>query len=428
MIRYTMKFMQFATCLLLVMLTCLGCEKEVAKEVVETDTYMRVYPEIGGQTCNFMKATSDNGCILFINEDLRASGDGKKLAILKLNEKGDIEWKKLVADFELPSLSLCTPLPDGSFLFTPDGPAGKIVKISADGNLEFVTDFKHDIPGGQVEGKDFYYSGYPLLGADGTYKVGYCNGGATWWGTVYVASFNTDGTYIGRINFPEDNFLKTTPEFKILSTSLYKYGNGQTYFFVGAAFMHNRKDFSWSEKVKLYLNKQVLYDTTLAFSKTVFLDTLTDDNSYGSWFHRYLDDKTLLISTTIQDRFLRNKGQLIKVNDDLEVIWKCDVSASPYGTSLNSGLEITKDGNYFVTGTCKVKGKISDQPFAAKVSKNGTLLWTKIFTTNLNSNMSYGLETVKGNFILTGTTTGFGIGNTGSDLYIIKADKDLNYK
>lgn len=405
-----------------------GCTKEVDNTLVETKTFMHVYPEQGGQYCNYMKATDDGGCMLFVNEDLRAFGDGKKLAIIKLNEKGGIEWKRTVTDYELPSLSLCTPLKDGSFLFTADGTAGKIVKVGKDGEVQFVTDFSYIFP--QPPAINRYNSGYPVEGYDGHYRVAFTDGTSRYNANAYVAEFNSDGSFMGTREIKEANF--GLDQFKLLTLSIYKYGSGPTYFFMGAAFMHGDNNFSWSERAKLFLSKQLYWEdstsTTNLQSKTVWIDSLIGDNALQSYWQKYTEDRQLIITTTVADINNINKGQLIKANDDLDILWKTDIKVSPYGTALNSGIEICKDGNYFLTGTCKIPGKISDQPFAVKVDPNGHVLWYTIFQTNLNSNLSYGLETVKGDYVLTGTTTGFGAGNTGADLFIIKADKNLNYK
>ncbi|MFA6261686.1 MAG: hypothetical protein WC760_09470 [Bacteroidia bacterium] len=398
-----------------------SCTKEVDNTLLETKTFMHVYPELGGQTCNFMKATPDGGCMLIINEDLRATGDGKKLSIMKLNEKGKLEWKRSAGDYELPSLVNCVVLADGSMLFTPDGPAGYLVKINSNGQVAFVTDYTSTF-----NGYKFWYGTYPVEGNDGTYKQVITNGPSTWNASAHIASFDLSGNLIGTQYISEASFDKK--DFKLVWLSIYKYGNGNTNYFVGGCFMHDKNNFSWGERLKLFVAKQVYYDSALAFTKTVLVDTALDNDHYQSFFHKYTSDKHLLINTTVQDYNKINRGQLIKVNDDLDILWKTDIVASPYGSILNCGIEETRDGNYFVTGACIIPGKTSQQPFAAKVSRDGKLLWTKIFQFNLSGALTYGIENVSGDFILTGVTTGFGSGNTGADLFILKTDNALNYK
>lgn len=409
-----------AICALLFLLQ-VGCTKEVDNTLLETKTFMHVYPEQGGQTCNFMKATPDGGCMLFINEDLRSIGDGKKLTIMKLNEKGQQEWKRSAGDYELPSLVNCVVLADGSMLFTPDGPAGYLVKINNQGQIEFVTDYTS-----HFNGYKFWYGTYPVQGNDGTYKQVFTNGPATWNASAHLASFDLAGNLLGTQYISEASFNQK--DFKLVWLSIYKYGNGSTSYFVGGCFMHDKNNFSWGERLKLFVAKQVYYDSVCVFTQTELVDTARDDNHYQSFFHKYTADRHLLINTTVQDHNKINRGQLIKVNDDLDILWKTDIVVSPYGSILNSGIEETRDGNYFVTGSCIIPGKTSQQPFAAKVSRNGKLLWTKIFQMNLSGALTYGIENVKGDFILSGITTGFGSGNTGADLFILKTDNALNYK
>lgn len=408
--------------LLLVSASFWGCTKEVETQLVETNVFMRVYPELGTQTCTYMKATEDGGCFLFVNEDLRAFGDGKKLAVIKLDAKGKIEWKNLIDNYELPSLTVCTALPDGSLLFTKDGTAGIFVKINKSGTIDFVSDYSHIFP------KDNTYNGgYVQLGPDGLYRQAFCNGFATWSASAYVATFNPDGTFIGTIPISEASF--GVKNFKLTGLSLYKYGNGTTHFFVGTCFLHDKYSFSWSERNKIFVNKMVLLgDSALVYSKTLIIDTLPDNNAYTSWFHRYTNDRHVIIASTVKDNRGIFHGQLTKINDNLEIVWKTNIAVSNYGTSLGQSIEFTRDGNIFITGTCQVPGKISSQPFAAKISNDGNLMWYKVFQTNLNSSMSYGLETINGDYILSGITTGFGSGNTGADLFIMKTDKNMNYQ
>jgi len=399
-----------------------GCTKEVESDVVVTDKFMHVYTDLGTQTCNFMKATDDGGCLLFVNEDLRAFGDGKKLAIIKLNEKGAIEWKNKIEDYELPSLSLCTELSDGSLLFTKDGNAGFLVKVSKTGTIDFVTDFNFFFPK-----ENTYYGGYAQQCSNGEYRLAFCNGNATWDATAYVSIFNPDGTFRNAIKIPEAYF--NIKNFKLLGISLYKYGNGFTHFFMGSCFLHDKYNISWAERTKLYVNKMMYRgDTAIETSRTVILDTIPDNNEYLSYFHKYTNDRHVIITTSYRDNQGVVHGRIFKVNDDLEIVWQTDVSVSNFATSLSQSIEFTKDGNIFVTGSCQVPGKISTQPFAAKVSKDGHVMWYKIFQTNLNSAMSYGLETNSGDYIFSGITTGFGAGNTGADLFIMKTDENLNYK
>jgi hypothetical protein len=400
-----------------------GCKKEVESKVEVTNTFMHVYPEQGGQVCSYIKPTDDNGCMLFVNEDLRSVGDGKKLSIIKLDENGKVEWKKTIDNIELPNMVNCTVTKDGSLLFSNDGEAGKIVKINNDGSLAWVNDYSYmfGLP-------NFFYSTYIVEGDDGILRTAVCNGQATYAARAFLFSFNQDGSFLGSIPIRESSFGVT--DFKLVYLSMYKYGNGQTQYYAGLCFLHDDYTFHWGERFKLFVNKMVFYDdSTLAYSKTVILDSASDDNNYTGWGQRYINkERALLINTTVVDKFNISRGQIIKVNDLLEVVWKSDIRITPYGTSLNYGCEDTRDGNYLVTGSCKVPGKLSSQPFAAKLDKNGKIIWSKIFQTNLAGTLTYGMEMIKGDFILTGTTTGFGLGNTGADLYILKTDKDLNYK
>ena len=93
----------------------------------------------------------------------------------------------------------------------------------------------------------------------------------------------------------------------------------------------------------------------------------------------------------------------------------------------NSDTEIlslvkSEDGGYIACGYCILTDKM--QAFACKVSKDGQIEWTRIYTSTYSGMLCHGQQLKDGSFVFVGNTVSFGFGKNESDIFVIKTDKN----
>ena len=262
---------------------------------------------------------------------------------------------------------------------------------------------------------------------DGQTLIAYTNGGGSGdTSKTYIARFDKNGASNGYKPIYDKSFLNPgDAKFKTLFLSLHKCDKEGEYYFNGYAFLNWNGN--WRQNWRMFLAKQTYDDAgNLSSNKTVWIDPVSPDYDNTNYFQLATDDGVVLLSTRANKNYINN-GVVIKTDNNLNILWQTPVNITPYGTYIING-SICPDGNYLVTGNCKVAEKTSDQPFACKIDKAGNILWTKIYPTSFVGSFGMGLELVDGSLIFGGYTTGFGQGANKDDIFILKTDKDGNLK
>mgnify|MGYP000047016230 CR=1 FL=1 len=382
-----------------------GCKTEVPSSAVATDTYIHTYIAPGDQTSWFIKPTDDKGCLFIGTED-----NISNLLILKINEKGGLESKDTIKGLEMIA-PIFTNLSDGGILICSGYDNGNLCKLDKNGKIVFASDF-----GGTKKANS-----YPVVMNDGTYAIAsaFSRGPGVYSNINFI---KPDGKNSGQIQISDASFgLK----FKTIYTSLHRCDSAGTYYFNGWCFPNWNNSFN--SKYKLFIAKQKYKGSTLIYNKTLVLDSLNKNNASSGIYQVTTKDKHLMLAESQIDINNVNKGHIIKVDNDLNIVWQKDLRVSTDGTYCN-GISECPDGNYLIIGQCAISGKSVGQPFACKMDKNGNIMWQKIYSTALSSYFSWGEQAADGTCFFAGNTSGFGQGIGLSDLFIMKTDKDGNLK
>ena len=98
------------------------------------------------------------------------------------------------------------------------------------------------------------------------------------------------------------------------------------------------------------------------------------------------------------------------------------------GTSADDPTAVirTNDDGYVIAGTTRSSGAGSDDAYIVKLDANGLLQWSKTVGGANSERASAMTKTADGGYVIAGSTTSFGAGN--SDMYIVKLDANGSFQ
>jgi hypothetical protein len=293
--------------------------------------------------------------------------------------------------------------------------AGNITKISKDGEIDFKTKYFTGFVPGAIS--------YPVLSDDGQILIPYTNGMGSGAPSINrIAALNLDGSILGYATIKDSDF---GPDIKMLYWNIHKCPQLGIYYMNGWCFKNWNS--SWETNRKLFVSKQVWDGTNLFSVKTVVIDSLNEMNENIDLYRCYTKENKLLMLASQKDKNNVSKLLIVKVNDDLDIEWQKYLSIDNAGL-YGSNIQECADGDYLITGSCKVAGKINDQPFACKMDRYGHVVWSKIYRMAMTSYLSCGIQNPDGTFILAGGSNAFGKGSSPVNVLIIKTDAMGNSK
>jgi hypothetical protein len=114
---------------------------------------------------------------------------------------------------------------------------------------------------------------------------------------------------------------------------------------------------------------------------------------------------------------------LIKTDENGDILWSKSYGGNAQDDKAYSVLQ-TPDGGYAITGTTASFGAGNMDVFLIKTDSNGDILWARTFG-GTGNDLSYSIEqTDDGGYIISGSTTSFGVGSIA--VYLIKTDSNGN--
>ncbi len=405
--KISMRFMLFISTVILV---CFGCKKGVTITDINEDNFLRVYQDIGDQNIHFIKPLDDGGLFLIGTQDLNAVNDRLGLFMMRVDALGILQWKKTISGTELPN-PIGINLSDGCILINA---TGRMVKVDMNGNIIFNTIYENN--------KNYNFT-YTLQASDSSFFTSYSNGWSQYNpGSHFIVNIRPNGTIKKYFSITDATF-----GFKNLMLNVYNYNYNidatQTYYFCGFCI----PNFTGWTNYQAYIAKFQYSGLNIISKKVKLIPTALGDINNSSWWVYHTSNNKLLYLLGQTEQSGTFKMHLIKANDSLDIEWEKDIRISANGTNP-AGINECPDGNYLIFGTCKVDGKLSDQPFLCKMDTSGNIIWQKIYHTALTGMAGYAVQKNDGGCWYGGSSTGFGKGVTKNDVFLLKTDKEGNLK
>lgn len=385
-----------------------GCKKVVDPEIVQTDFFIHGYTRELNQYAHFIMPMQDGNYSILGNEDVEGTGDNISLIQLTVNEKGELlSWKKLADSIFSPQI---TTLRDRSILVTSVQRRNAFGRLLPDGTFDFLTNFG----GSPLQGNS---SGI-VTGDNKYYLVSSCNGGSQ--GSPSnnrIHGFDKSGKHLGYFEVKD-----STLGAKVLWFQVYRCDSLGDYFAHGWGMPNWNGD--WSAQVQLFfMHQRYNEDLELVYNKKVAIPFASDGYRNWDYYPEYTSDNYLIIGVNQGGKKGNSRGIVYQFDDDLNLVWERRLEIGSQSTYIENVTQ-TPDNHYIVCGNIQHTNKSYGQPFAAKLNRDGDVVWSKIY--NINGNIKHGIITNKGNTMLTGHTRQFGSGASGTDIYMLKTDKNGN--
>lgn len=113
---------------------------------------------------------------------------------------------------------------------------------------------------------------------------------------------------------------------------------------------------------------------------------------------------------------------LIKTNSNGDSLWTRIYSGS--GIESFSSAVQTSDGGFIISGSTNSFGAGNNDAYLVKTDNNGNFIWAKTYGTTGGEGSSQVQQTADGGFIILGSMSAIGSGN--SDMYLVKTDSSGN--
>lgn len=371
-----------------------GCKLEVPGDLIESNSFIHTFPISGSQNGSYIHQTDDGGYLILGNSQPNSDMAGNQSIVLKLNKFGNTELLTTLDDsMRFPSV---IKLKDGNFLGL-SSLLGAFWKFDDNGNLLFNKRIQ------------LYKSIFstPIEGEDGNYYLSYARGGHGYYN--YLQSYSPSGDLLKSIIVPW-----ATANYRTVRLNLFAIEKVNTFFFIGDVWINN--NFGGNT----FLLKLKIDNTAIVSSQVELIDTICDN--YSSRFVVNNADHTTAVLIDQKDKKTAiNSGLLLSVDTNLNVLWRLKLIVQNSDTKINS-LVKAKDGGYIACGSCFLTDKM--QAFACKVSKDGQIEWTRIYTSTYSGMLNHGQQLTDGSFVFVGNTVSFGFGKNEGDIFIIKTDKN----
>jgi hypothetical protein len=376
----------------------MSCNKEVTPTNINEDYFIRYYSlKNGARIVHMIKPFDDHSKMCL--------SSGLKISLLHIADDGTF-----IKEIDLIPKNLqihgFLNLSDGSTVFSTDSTLYSIDRLG-------VTKFKTRFNG------LFRFSG-PVQNNDGSFAVATNRGlviGGLPDAQCQVYKFSPIGTP-EKLQSIIESSLK--PGVKIISLGLHQSDTFGNFTFYGTCFPNWKGTFI--EKQKAFIAKQKYIGNVLVYNKFVLIDD-TSDMEYTNYSVLQLktSDNSMIVMSTVTDWNGFNKTRLLKVDENLNIVWQKPLRISQE-EAYYTGLTECPDRNYLMYGSV---GNIlygSDKAVACKVSKSGEVIWSKVFTTPLFSNFFCGIQNQEGSILFAGYTESFGKGLIENSLFLVKTN------
>lgn len=402
---------------LLILVSTIQCKKITPDNSTRSEHFLQVFNASGNQNLRTIRPTEDNGFLIVGTENYNGAVEDQGLVILKTDFAGNVKWRTNTLDSLL--YPFVTYLNDGGILLSSYVAPGKLCKLDKDGKIIF---------NGKIPSGTYDCFSFPLLANDGNFLIASTNGQSQGGpSTNWVDKISATGKHLGSRKFSDSSFFG-----KILYLNLYKFEDTATYYFYGLKFDTTAFAWSWKDNPKMFIGKQSYSGNQLIYNNIKTIDKKNETNfninqgiAFSNQIHLLTPDKGIVILNIQVEPNNAYLGYMVKLDEHFNILWERELriginGTSPYNITLNN------DGNYLISGACKMSDKIPNQPFACTISPDGKLLWSKIFTTALSGTFYSGTQMKDGSLLFGGTSNGFGNGSSLNDLFMIKADKEGN--
>ncbi|MSP70080.1 MAG: hypothetical protein EXR20_07395 [Bacteroidetes bacterium] len=375
-----------------------GCKMDVPGNLIESNSFIRTFPLSGSQSGSYIHQTDDGGYLILGHSQPNRDMAGNQSIVLKLDKFGNTELLTSLDDsMRFPSV---IKLKDGNFLGL-SSLLGAFWKFDDNGNLLFNK---------RIQLYNSIFS-TPIEGEDGNYYLSYARGGHGY--ANYLQSYSPSGDLLKSIIVPW-----ATANYRTVRLNLFAIEKVNTFFFIGDVWINN--NFGGNT----FLLKLKIDNTAIVSSQVKLIDSICD-NIASRFVVNNADHTTAVLIDQKDKKTAINSGLLLSVDSNLNVLWKLKLIVQNSDTKINSLIK-AQDGSYIASGYCILTDKM--QAFACKISKDGQIEWTRIYTSTYSGMFNHGQQLKDGSFVFVGNTVSFGFGKDESDIFMIKTDNNGQLK
>jgi hypothetical protein len=386
-----------------------GCSKTVEIEQSQTEHpyFYKVFSSLDDGRGRFVDELP-NGDIIIAGARAAVGLDPRLLVVKRTNAFGSVIWEMEIGttkEFYCQGVVMS----NGDYVFNSPFASTEVIRINAEGKIIYHVEFNPSLPYNNL-------IGIPVEGEDGNVIISHTNGLGTGGASDnYIYTIDGQGK-TDRVQIIEDyNFAG-----KIFSYNVIKYVDGE-YWITGIIF---EEPFTgWSDIMKTFVAKVKQGNPALMYVKD------SRDSKYGMQrCALYTSDNNIVTVASKTTEIFEDLPQpqtsfdVLKIDQNVELKWKTTVALDvltlePWSINENS------NGEFVVTGHCSVPGSTGRLPFVVKLSADGTVVFSKIFSLGESVQFDYGLQSDDGSYIFAGTSIGFGNSIEHGNIVLMKTDE-----